>query len=58
MVEGQRKKVKKASQAKQLSRSALAEKGARESRAHEFVARSVCGVAHYRYCYQPLQLVP
>ena len=42
----------------QRSRSALAEIGARDSRAHEFVARSVCGVAHCRYGYQRLQLVP
>ena len=58
MVEGQRKKVKYASKAKQLTRSALAEEGARDSRGHEFIARSACGVAHYRYGYQPLQLVP
>ena len=33
-----------ASKAKQLPRSALTEKGVRDSRAHKFVARSACGV--------------
>ena len=44
--------------AKQLSHSALAEKGATDGRAREFVARSACDVAHCRYVYQPLWLVP
>ena len=44
MVEGRRRKALYAPKAKQLTRSELAEKGARDSGADESIPLAVCGV--------------
>ena len=44
MVEGRRRKALYAPKAKQLTRSELQKKGARDSKADEFIPLAVCGV--------------